>query len=76
MQNRQKGAVIVFFSIWKKYTKIRKNLIPSPSNLIKMVEQAKKVLFEDYMFICFDFNLVPPKKESFFTISNRRVLSN
>ena len=38
---------IVFFSIWKKHTKIRKNLIPSPSNLIKMVEQAKKVLFEE-----------------------------
>ena len=48
MKNRQKGAVIhSFFSIWKKHTKIRKNLIPSPSNLIKMVEQAKKVLFED-----------------------------
>ena len=48
MQNRQKGAVIQsFFFNLNKHTKIRKNLIPSLSNLIKMVEQAKKVSFED-----------------------------
>ena len=60
MQNRQKGAVIhIFFSIWKKHTKIRKNLFRE-TNQVTFLSSNKRSwiilshsIVVDVFFFCY-----------------------